>query len=402
MRGPTPPYSPPLAFKVITLFLVLMTAAILSWGLTHVSDIPAIFGRYSRAYAIFLVSIATLLAVLLVSLLRPRVYLTQLILNTYLFTGATVLSLVAVEFGLRIFNPWGIDFFDNLPYHMQGMVDDDQLGYVHPRSVSYYLGKNFVSLNSHGLRDEDFPLAKPAGERRILVLGDSVAFGWGVSQGETFSDRMEPLLHQLTGKQWQVINAGVNGYNSSQESKWFRLHGIRFQPDIVVLLYVSNDVDPVIDPNVNKWRRYPNWPGSLPELIDRSRSLSYLFQMGKLMKVARDLQQAREGQPLTAPPTSITTHSGWRASRQALVDISKTCRESGISFIVAQEDELDLGMVEQLAQVGIEVISLKDMQLKLPLNEQYVSRVDPHPSATVHNRMAIRLVEELNKRDWLR
>ena len=38
-----------------------------------------------------------------------------------------------------------------------------------------------------------YPSQNPRDEKRILVLGDSVAFGWGVSQGETFSDRMEPL-----------------------------------------------------------------------------------------------------------------------------------------------------------------------------------------------------------------
>ena len=71
-------------------------------------------------------------------------------------------------------------------------------------------------------------------EKRILVLGDSVTFGWGVSQGETFSDQMEPLLQEQTGARWQVINAGVNGYNSEQEAIYLRTEGMRYSPDHVL------------------------------------------------------------------------------------------------------------------------------------------------------------------------
>jgi hypothetical protein len=153
--------------------------------------------------------------------------------------------------------PWGIDFFHWLPYHMQGMVNDPELGYVHPRSVSYRLG----AVN-------DPELARTAGRGDPMRSqasgasgsGDSVAFGWGVDQGETFSDRMEPLLRQRTGQPWQVINAGVNGYNSEQEAAFLEYRGWRYAPDIVLLVFVDNDVDPRVIPNERRGAGTRNGP----------------------------------------------------------------------------------------------------------------------------------------------
>ena len=157
-------------FRVITLVLASLTLGMMVWGLTHRSETPVILGRYGVAYAALLALLAGIAALLLWSLLRPSPRLMRVLVNTYTAAGATLFSLGAVEVGLRVANPWGIEFFHLLPYHMQGMVDHPELGYVHPRSVSYDLGKNHVSLNSHGLRDDEIPLAKPPGERRVLVL----------------------------------------------------------------------------------------------------------------------------------------------------------------------------------------------------------------------------------------
>jgi hypothetical protein len=291
------------------------------------------------------------------------------------------------------------------------MVDDPLLGYKHPDSVTYMLGADQVKINAHGLRDEDVPYVKSGDEKRLLVLGDSVTFGWGVSQGESFTDRMEFQLHKQHGRRWQVINAGVNGYNTEQEAAFLRVEGMRYSPDYVLLVYVSNDVDPVLDPNMTTWRRYPSWPSSLPEAIDRLRQLSYLFQMTKLFTRMGEMDLARaaattDNDVHSGPDIrSLTGHPGWQYSKAALLDISQQCKDAGIPFMVGLYSSLDGGFdppfITELQESGIDTIHLQPAWKDVPEDRAHVSRIDSHPSALVHEKLAEYLVNIFWQRGWL-
>jgi lysophospholipase L1-like esterase len=390
-------YRPSFIFSLFTSGLLCLLLLVLIYGLTHTSSEPTILGRYSLGYFALLLGLAVGTGALAWLLFFPRPAFVRWAGNLYLLLASTVVAVVGAEIGLRLVNPWGIELFSLLPYHMQGMVDHPQLGYVHPGSITYHLGDNRVSLNAHGHRDDEMPVEKPAGERRILVLGDSVTFGWGVDQGQDFPARLETLLRQRTGTAWQVINAGVNGYNSEQEATYFATEGIRFQPDIVLLVYVGNDVEPVFDPNVVTWRRYPTWPSSLPEFLERTRSLSYLYQTTKLFQRMAELRPPDAG----APGRSLTDHPGWPASLKALKSISELCERRKIPFLVALESGSAEKIPVQLRQADIDAITLGPAWSRVAPDKHRVSRVDPHPSAAVHAEFAALLLEELRARGWL-
>jgi len=390
-------YRPSFVFSLLTGGLICLFLLALIFGLTHVSSEPTILWRYSSSYFALLLGLAVTVGALAWLLLFPRPRLVNWAGNTFLLLVSTAVTLVGAEIGLRLVNPWGMELFSLLPYHMQGMVDHPQLGYVHPRSVTYQLGDNRVSLNSHGHRDDEMPVEKPTGERRILVLGDSVTFGWGVDQGQDFPAQLEALLRQQTGTSWQVINAGVNGYNSEQEAIYFATEGIRFQPDVVLLVYVGNDVDPIFDPNEVTWRRYPTWPSSLPEFLDRVRSLSWLYQTTKLFQRMEELRPRQAG----APKRSLADHPGWPTSLQALKSIASLCARERIPFLVATESGSAQGVPALLGQDGIDAITLGPAWARVAPDKHRVSRVDPHPSAAVHAEFAALLLEELRARGWL-
>jgi hypothetical protein len=222
---------------------------------------------------------------------------------------------------------------------------------------------------------------------------------------------MEFLLHEQTGDRWQVINAGVNGYNTEQEATFLRIEGMRYSPDYVLLIYVSNDVDPIIDPNLTSWRRYPSWPGSLPEAIDRLRQLSYLFQMAHLfvrmekMDLARAAVTIDNDAPSTRDIRSMTDQPNWRRSKAALLDISRQCGKAGIPFLVGLYSSMDGGFdpafVAELQGQGIDAIHLQPAWIGVPENLAHVSRIDSHPSALVHAKLAEYLVSVLRQRGWL-
>jgi len=97
-------------------------------------------------------------------------------------------------------------------------------------------GKFWVEINSFGLRDKEISLSKR--KKRILVLGDSFTWGYGVNQGETFSDELEKLFENKV----EVINAGVTGYGTDQEFLYLVNEGYKFKPDIVLLVFAFNDL----------------------------------------------------------------------------------------------------------------------------------------------------------------
>jgi len=388
-------------FFAITFVLLMLSLTVLGYGLLHKSSVPQILGRYSISYAILLTGIALVVVLLGMVLWRQTPVLIRWAGNVYAFLISALIALGLAETGLRVFRPWGIEYFHTLPYHMQGMVDHPQLGYVHPKSVSYELGTNRVELNSHGLRDEEVLYAKEPDERRVLVLGDSVTFGWGVNQGKTFSDHMEPLLSAETGNKWQVINAGVNGYNSEQEATYLRIEGMQYSPDIVILVYVDNDIDAVFDPNVTTWRRYPNWPESFPQLLERLRSLSYLYQLTWLFSRMQDVDEHAGGGIPSTYPASVTSRSGWPASRAALKDIKNQCKKAQIPFLVAKQNGNDPAFFAELSESGIEAIALTLAEAEVPADQRHVSRIDPHPSEAVHAMYAKYLVDALHVRGWL-
>lgn len=114
-----------------------------------------------------------------------------------------------------------------------------------PRLV--YVPKPGVrDVNAYGIRGVERPIAKATGSYRIVVLGDSVAFGLcSLSQGalaleDLFTTRLERLFADAP-RDVQVFNLSVSGYNTDQQIAFFEHKGLALSPDLVLVAYVLND-----------------------------------------------------------------------------------------------------------------------------------------------------------------
>jgi hypothetical protein len=122
---------------------------------------------------------------------------------------------------------------------------DPRLSFEHrPSSRAHLMGVD-VSINSDGQRDRSFPREKPAGAFRILMLGDSTTFGWGVKLEDTIPKLLEAELNRVGEKRYEVINASVGNYTTVQEVEYYLTQGVGFHPDMVILDYFINDAEPV-------------------------------------------------------------------------------------------------------------------------------------------------------------
>ncbi len=120
-----------------------------------------------------------------------------------------------------------------------------ELGWVNePRQHARTVGRWSVRINSVGLRGPEYPTPKPAGLFRVLLVGDSFTFGYGVAEDSTYGAQLERLISArgLPCASVQIVNGGVNGYNTEQEVAFVRLIGLSLQPDLVIIGFNPNDI----------------------------------------------------------------------------------------------------------------------------------------------------------------
>jgi lysophospholipase L1-like esterase len=119
-------------------------------------------------------------------------------------------------------------------------------GYTLMKPGSRYKWQNIpVEVNSRGLRGPETTYEKPANTFRILNLGDSIAMGWGVRQEETYGRQLEHQLNGLANDNlsYEVINAGVPGWNLANELAYLEAEGLKYEPDLILLdLTLVNDI----------------------------------------------------------------------------------------------------------------------------------------------------------------
>ncbi len=106
----------------------------------------------------------------------------------------------------------------------------------------------FVSyrINGLGFRGPDYTIPAPPGTFRILALGDSIAFGMGVHEQDTFAAQLESRLNAAAGARgqtmrYEVVNAGVTGYSTRDERVSYERFSSAYMPQVVLLAMVFND-----------------------------------------------------------------------------------------------------------------------------------------------------------------
>jgi len=105
-----------------------------------------------------------------------------------------------------------------------------------------------VSTNHYGLRERNWAAPKPAGITRIALLGDSFIFGEGTTEQERVCHQLEKLIAAQTDRpQWsvEVLAIAVPSWNIESACAWLRRALDRVEPDLVLHLSCSNDLDDV-------------------------------------------------------------------------------------------------------------------------------------------------------------
>jgi lysophospholipase L1-like esterase len=184
--------------------------------------------------------------------------------------------------------------------------------------VSYTLKPNFegtafgvdLKTNSIGFRGPQWSVNKPSGTFRIILIGDSHAFAYGVPFEKSVGEKLAALLNERGDVHYEVLNFAVNAYNSQQELAVLREYALQYDSDLVIVIASSNDHDPTPIVDEDGWlysgfQTVTPQPPAIDESIKRiqlaeaswltknSHFLLYLHLLKKKYQLAQEAQVQR-------------------------------------------------------------------------------------------------------------
>lgn len=298
-----------------------------------------------------------------------------------------------------------------------------------------------VSINSHGFRDREYEREKPAGTRRIVVLGDSITFGTSLAAEETYPERLEALL-AARGQAIEVLNLGVAGYDTLQEAAFFESTGLALGPDLVLVGYCFNDAgtQSVELGSLERLERFRSWiyASRLAQWIalryDRFQLARESYDLNEEQvfreRHHREIADLSEDQPLLQAMDELrlrlATHRHliprhnplpWYASpahvgklRYAFETLAEIAGRRDVPVLVvilpylrdgALRRELDVAydlIAREARRAGLGVLQLRDTVRVVGASTLQITDDDPtHYNALGHERIAARLLQHLEE-----
>jgi lysophospholipase L1-like esterase len=295
------------------------------------------------------------------------------------FALSLVLTFLFAEMGLRFLSSHWLYVFDVEMWRYARLVKVES---TVPHVVEEHRPKTDVVLMGVRVRTDEhaFRLPDPETEARrrpddrvVVALGDSVTFGWGAPDGETYPAFLERILNERCARRSTVHNAGIGNCNSTMEVARYERYIRPLHPDWVILGFSYNDAEPEVVPSKNPFL----WRSALLALASaRFQRLSGPYS--NYETYYKGLY--RDGLP------------GWEKAQQAIRALGASLRADGIPGTVALLPELHhpyrfgafaeiFARVGEIArESGFEVIDPSGTFPQGSGETFWVSRDDPHPN----------------------
>jgi hypothetical protein len=252
--------------------------------------------------------------------------------------------------------------------------------------------------NSRRYRDVEHSVEKPPGVTRIVILGDSFAFGQGVADEEIFAR----VLDRMAGPQVEVINMAKGGWSTINQFMAFQREGMAYEPDIIIVAAVTNDPEPSPGGKQPEWRVFTN----IPVNLDLFRFLDY--QLNRLGDTLGLRLSYGEWEDSLYDPEGL----GWTQWQLIVHEFGELLSSEGIpgyAFILpsagwcptcvfSPEEKYRL-LEEGFAEVGFRAYNLFPAYSQefedVPEKDLWALPNDRHPSARVHKFYAEQMYSRL-------
>lgn len=240
---------------------------------------------------------------------------------------ALLLTFILLEVALRFF--WQMSGLKGELYRKSA---DSILRYELKPSAKlniplYYEG---VEINSDGFRGPEYSPKKAEGVYRVVMLGDSVTMARLNKWEDTLAQRLKEGLQGLCPqKKFEVLNMGVEGYNSIQELQMLKAKALKYDPDMVILQYCLNDPD------------YPEYYFNKNFLNRHSLAVRYILYRIKKHHIKSERQKLGIKSDEETYRYFYASRC-WDDAKEAVLEMSRITEERGIKMAVLVVTELSM------------------------------------------------------------
>lgn len=277
----------------------------------------------------------------------------------------------------------------------------DALGVL--KTNEHWMQKHIVYNNFQLRDDHNYSVAKTPGVTRIGVIGDSLAFAYGVTNVEDrYSDILEKKL-QKAGKKVEIYNLGIPGIDTCGEIEQYKRYSF-FNFDMTIWGFYLNDIQPCNDASTGKQlllqARQIHSP-TIKWLTDRSYLLNFLYWKlsASHQKTFAALKNADLSQYHNPPVVNLEKQSiaslsallqnGPNGKRPVVVIILPYLYAIGPNYPAKNQHRL---IHDWIAQTGLTtIVDLLPDLINYKPSQVEAYPTDPHPNKMVHEIAAEKL-----------
>jgi lysophospholipase L1-like esterase len=257
------------------------------------------------------------------------------------------------------------------------------------------------TINSLGLRGEEVRPEKPPGTYRILGLGDSITFGVGVRDSDTFLRQLQARLNSNApeGRRFEALNAGVQGYNTRDQAACLEFRWLELRPDLVLVFFYINDAydDTAIlnmGQELDVHAKKPSGLARYSRVADMVQHKYRSYTQSKAMEAYYRQHYFSDARRFLANPERIRVD--WQVSRTAIARMAQITRERNVKLGLVMFPEfynlkrgypfVDIHALvrEACAEEKIPFLDLLDTFRGRDEATLWVHPTDHHPNETAH------------------
>jgi D-alanyl-lipoteichoic acid acyltransferase DltB (MBOAT superfamily) len=256
------------------------------------------------------------------------------------------------------------------------------------------LNGTVITTNSFGMRDKEYPVAKPPNTTRMALLGASYVMGIGVNDGESFDQFLETRLAEDTtghgSRRVEILNFAVSAYLLQHQLALMESGELqKFGTDVVVIVGHLTDAN--------------RGPTYIYRLLASGQDVRY-DTVRSIMRTA-----GWDNPPNEPEARRVLRDYEADLSRVTFARMGEVCRVNGwrcvYAYIPMPFEQLDPSKEVELLEFaragGLEVVDMNDVYDVHDERSLIITEWDYHPNVKGHRIIANRLYDELHARPGL-